>query len=183
MKLNFGCGKDYMEGFVNLDIDKRYNADIYLNKDYNKLPFKEEVFEYILLDNVLEHIPIEKVEFLFKELYRILKSDGILEIYVPHFKGIAVKYLDHHKGYGINSLVYQEEYFNIDKQELILISRNRAFNYKILRVLNVLNPLFNINMMWQQLCEKFMLGGFEEIHYILSKKTEEEVKEYERRFA
>jgi len=52
--------------------------------DINKLPipFKNEVFDYILCNDVLEHV--EYVP-LMKELHRILKEYGIIEIKVPHF--------------------------------------------------------------------------------------------------
>jgi len=81
-KLNLGCGTDIRKGWINLDIAKIPGVDIVYDINKLPIPFKNEVFDYILCNDVLEHV--EYVP-LMKELHRILKEYGIIEIKVPHF--------------------------------------------------------------------------------------------------
>jgi predicted SAM-dependent methyltransferase len=171
IKLNFGCGSDYREGWVNLDIDRNVKADVYLKKGEKKLPFKNNSVRYILADNVLEHLSPLAVKNLLKEFERILVPGGRLKIYVPHFTGILTKYLGHYKGYGVNSFCDERDLFDVVKEELILISRCKTAGYKWLRFLNIFNPLFNFGGRgMQQFYEKFLPGGFEEICFIMEVK-------------
>ena len=52
------------------------------------LPFKNESVEELIFVNVLEHI--EDMKGIMKELHRVLKSGGLLRIWVPHcFSAVA----------------------------------------------------------------------------------------------
>jgi predicted SAM-dependent methyltransferase len=55
-KLNFGCGEEIMEGFVNMDILKLEGVDV--AHDFNKFPypFKDNEFDEIYTSHVLEHL-------------------------------------------------------------------------------------------------------------------------------
>ncbi|WP_264531796.1 class I SAM-dependent methyltransferase [Flavobacterium sp. N502540] len=81
-KLNIGCGNDIKKGFVNLDVSQLPGVDVVCDIEKNKLPFEDNFFEYILCNDVLEHVEYVKV---LKEIHRILKPGGIVEIRVPHF--------------------------------------------------------------------------------------------------
>ena len=72
MKLNFGCGTDIKEGYVNADIQE--GADLVF--DFNKFPypFKDNEFDYIYSRNVLEYL--ENPEKVLIELRR--KANMIL---------------------------------------------------------------------------------------------------------
>ena len=81
-KLNIGCGNDIRADYVNLDIAKLPGVDVVCDIDNNPLPFDNNSFEYILCNDVLEHVNLEKV---LKELHRVLVDEGVIEIRVPHF--------------------------------------------------------------------------------------------------
>jgi SAM-dependent methyltransferase len=81
-KLNLGCGTDIRRGWVNLDISALDGVDVVHDLNDLPLPFGTEEFDYILCKDVLEHL--EYIPLL-RELHRILRSGGILEISVPHF--------------------------------------------------------------------------------------------------
>ena len=51
----------------------------------DQLPFKDQSFDSVFMDNVLEHIA--SPDRLFKEIRRILKPKGVLLIGVPGVKG------------------------------------------------------------------------------------------------
>lgn len=47
-----------------------------------------EQFDFVVLPDVLEHIPVENHSNLFKVLSKLLKDDGVLYIHIPHPKVI-----------------------------------------------------------------------------------------------
>lgn len=83
MKLNIGCGKRYKEGYVN--IDKQKPADLILDLEKAKLPFKDNEVDEIYASHILEHI--HNLIPLMNEFYRILKKNGRIIIKVPQFPG------------------------------------------------------------------------------------------------
>jgi SAM-dependent methyltransferase len=104
--LDLGCGIGDMLKFypnsVGVDINP-YTVE-FCNKsglkafliDSDKLPFKPESFDTILLDNVLEHIQ-EPSNLLF-EISRVLKKPGQLIIGLPGDKGFLMD-IDHKFNY------------------------------------------------------------------------------------
>ena len=93
--LDVGCGigdmLSYRQNTVGLDVNP-LNVDFCQKRQLEAhmmkpdiIPFRDETFDSVLLDNVLEHI--EKPSLLFKEIRRVLKPDGILLIGVPGIKG------------------------------------------------------------------------------------------------
>ena len=82
MKINIGCGNDIRPDFVNLDVANLKGVNIVHDVNTLPLPFKKEAADYILCLDLLEHI--NYVDFL-KDVNRILKKGGEVEIRVPHF--------------------------------------------------------------------------------------------------
>jgi len=83
-KLNLGCGKELKLGFENYDsfpIDKRVKT-IDLNK--LPLPFENNSIDYILLNHTYEHLMVNRLDFM-REIHRILKIDGVIEIKTPSY--------------------------------------------------------------------------------------------------
>lgn len=95
--LDIGCGigdmLSYRRNTVGLDVNplnvdfcKKRKLNAYLMKP-NMIPFDDKTFDSVLLDNVLEHI--ERPSLLFKEIKRVLKTNGIILIGVPGQKGFS----------------------------------------------------------------------------------------------
>ena len=86
LKLDLGGGKNPRDGFYSLDHVDLDTTDILvdLNKPLTHLP--DNCAEYIFSRHTLEHI--ENLLLLMKELYRITKPDGKIEIVVPHFSNV-----------------------------------------------------------------------------------------------
>lgn len=82
-KLNIGAGTKPKEGYDNLDMIN-YNGKIQIIADLTKLPLpiKDNTYDIIEGDHILEHLP-NLVE-VFKELYRIAKPGCIIKALVPH---------------------------------------------------------------------------------------------------
>ena len=84
-KLNLACGKDYMEGWTNLDGNPNEFADVHCDLDdpYLLLPFPNQEFDLIYAAHIFEHII--NLRPLKRELFRILKPKGTLVVLVPEY--------------------------------------------------------------------------------------------------
>jgi ubiquinone/menaquinone biosynthesis C-methylase UbiE len=112
--LDLGCGKKKSPGAIGVDFNKNSDADIIHNLDQFPYPFKNEEFDYCIMDNALEHLqdPIKVLE----EIYRILKKNGKLKIVVPYFRSVWA-YIDptHKNFFTVDSFMYFDPnnfYFN-----------------------------------------------------------------------
>jgi hypothetical protein len=85
-KLNLGCGEDYKEGWINLDI-LNIKKDIKHNLNKIPYPFKKSIFKEIFMKMILEHVnnPIT----VLKEIIRISKKNAKIIIIVPHATSYA----------------------------------------------------------------------------------------------
>ena len=81
-KLNLGCGTDIKGGWTNLDITDLPGVDVVDDVNNIPLPFEDESFDHILAQDILEHI--EYIPLL-KDLFRMLRPGGTIQIRVPHF--------------------------------------------------------------------------------------------------
>ncbi len=157
-KLNLGCGRDYRQGWVNLDNCEAADLQPDVIHDLNKLPypFKDNTFDYVLANNVLEHIdsPLSCLE----ELWRVSKPGAVIEIKVPYFTSWTAWGDITHKrpftyntfsmlcGFGkgglrVNSL-YVKPLFAYKNRKLIW---GNTGNKVLKPVVNFMNWLVNIN--------------------------------------
>ena len=99
MKLNLGCGADYKEGWINLDIDKKHNPDVVHDLNH-KMPFPNDRFKKIGAYHILEHI--DDSWKLMCEIHRVGKKDCLVQISVPHFSSInAWADMQHKRGFAL----------------------------------------------------------------------------------
>jgi SAM-dependent methyltransferase len=83
-RINLGCGRKYLDGYINCEINPNVKADKYFDLDVFPYPFESDFADEIFLDNVLEHL--EDVAKVMSELHRILRVGGIVRIIVPYAK-------------------------------------------------------------------------------------------------
>ncbi len=81
--LNIGCGTAQFKrpNVVNLDAYDICDPDIVHDLEKMPLPFKDNTFDLILANHVLEHI--HKWWECFEDCARILKPNGIMEVNLP----------------------------------------------------------------------------------------------------
>ena len=126
-KLNFGCGtkiKPKENGWVNVDLLKGKNIDKSFDFEKFPYPFENDLFDYIYIDNVLEHL--DNIPKVMDELWRICKNDAIIEIIVP--------YWNHPVAYNDPT---HKRYFNMGAFETMIYLVNQNHTRKKLELIEV----------------------------------------------
>lgn len=123
-KLNLGCGRDIKKDCVNLDFYEGSGVDVVHDLNKIPLPFKDNEFDFILCQDILEHTDYGP---LVNEIHRILKENGQVKIRVPHFTS-SINYEDpsHIKKFSIRTF----DYF-IKNRGLTSYDRDTAYFSKI----------------------------------------------------
>jgi predicted SAM-dependent methyltransferase len=105
-RLNLGCGYDHREGFLNVDLHEFHNPD--LLADVTKLDMLPDgIYEEIIAQDVLEHLPRTETVNVLREWSRLLKVGGRLHLRVPSVIDLA-------------ELMKKPEHQNIAQQELFV---------------------------------------------------------------
>jgi predicted SAM-dependent methyltransferase len=86
-RLNLGCGFDRRDGFLNVDINACHNPDLICDAA-NLQVLPSSYYEYIVANDVLEHIPRLRTRNVLREWNRILVKNGWLELRVPSAIGL-----------------------------------------------------------------------------------------------
>lgn len=88
MKLNVCCGQDYRKGYINIDFSqigpdgKLMDVDIIADL-LAGLPYADNVADEIIFRESLEHFHRWNGLKALKELFRVLKPGGLLDLTVP----------------------------------------------------------------------------------------------------
>lgn len=89
MKLNLCCGKDYREGYVNVDFSslasdgEPIEVDLKLDLLNEKWPWEEGSVDEIVFRESLEHFNRWNGLKVLKNIFYILKPGGVLDLTVP----------------------------------------------------------------------------------------------------
>jgi len=82
--INLGCGNNYKEGWCNVDIGS-CRKDINHNLQTFPWPIPDNVADNIVAAHLVEHIEKKIVIPFMREVHRVLKPGGIIEIYCPYY--------------------------------------------------------------------------------------------------
>ena len=85
-KINIGCGNKQMPGYTNLDSVALPGVDIVHDLDVYPWPLKDNEYEEVYCDNVLEHL--SSIIKPMEELHRITPAGGKIKIIVPLFPSV-----------------------------------------------------------------------------------------------
>jgi len=111
VKINIGCGVHLVgRGWINVD---RYfsleqlkakkgqfrqaiieKGAKFVQADVTELPFPDNYADVIECHQVLEHVRFHLVPRAFKEIYRVLKPEGVFYADVPSMDGLALDWLN-----------------------------------------------------------------------------------------
>lgn len=90
-KLNLGCGRDYRDGFLNLDVSREVGADMVGDfVETYPWPLDDDQFVEVIANNSLTQIE-KSIDFVnvMNELWRVTMAGGIIRIRVPNAKDIC----------------------------------------------------------------------------------------------
>jgi len=91
VKLHIGSGRNYKEGWVNIDSDPKVKADVFY--DLTKgIPFPDNSVDYIFNEHFIEHLSYDEGFEFMKEAYRVLKPGGIIRIACPDLDAMIESY-------------------------------------------------------------------------------------------
>lgn len=102
--LQLGCGHNLLQGWLNTDAEPTYGVTFLDVTQPFKLP--EASFDFIFCEHLLDLMPIDKVEFILRECFRILKDGGVLRLtlYSPE----RLLRLGHDASYADKNVKYSE---------------------------------------------------------------------------
>lgn len=111
INVNLGCGDHIIPSNAT---NRWLNIDDYKltkNKDFKQgsalaIPLEKESVDYLLMDQVLEHLAMNEVPMALYEVKRVLKKGGRFVITVPDFKSAAEDWLAFNHNEAFNPIVY-----------------------------------------------------------------------------
>ena len=95
-KLQLGCGKNILDGWLNTDISLYCLLGVYLDAS-KRFPFKDGTFEYVFSEHVFEHLTYSQAMNMLQESYRVLKPGGVIRIATPDLRFLMGLYQDPEK--------------------------------------------------------------------------------------
>jgi predicted SAM-dependent methyltransferase len=91
MKLNIGSGNTKIDGFISVDL---YDKEADVRADITELPFESNSIDEIVCYQVIEHVPYNKSEQMFAEMYRVLKPGCHAIVETPDIDVVCRKILE-----------------------------------------------------------------------------------------
>lgn len=92
-RLNLGCGFDYRDGFLNIDLNDFHKPDLVADiRNLHSLP--SDFYEEVVANDVLEHLERAETLSTLIEWSRVLRIGGILRLRVPDLKGLLTLVAD-----------------------------------------------------------------------------------------
>jgi len=98
LALNIGSGQRPFKSvfdevqWINVDSVESWNPDLVC--DGSSLPYQDESVDFVVLHHVLEHFGCNEGAGLLKEAHRVLKRGGLLQIFVPNIRELAIGWLN-----------------------------------------------------------------------------------------
>jgi predicted SAM-dependent methyltransferase len=105
LKLNLGCGKKKMHGFVNIDIRKEVHPDV-VDDVFLLKTVEPESVDLIYACHVLEHADRKAVDGILYNWHHALKPNGVLRVCVPDLRAACQYYLATSDLEAIHGLLY-----------------------------------------------------------------------------
>jgi SAM-dependent methyltransferase len=97
------------EDWINIDnyIKTDANAKNFMQADARELPLADEVADYIIADQVFEHLSMADVPMALYEIRRVLRKGGKAVIIVPDFRSAAADWMAYNWELSFHAPVYQ----------------------------------------------------------------------------
>lgn len=87
MKLNLGCGHDYLAGWTNVDAVEQVKPDVILDLRH-EWQWADQSVQEVLLKDILEHFTWEDLQWVMAELSRVTRQGATVTVRVPNIDQI-----------------------------------------------------------------------------------------------
>ena len=126
-KLHLGSNSTIINGWLCSDIQPQNHQSIYLDVT-KRFPFKDNTFNYINCEHLIEHLDYKDGLFMLKECYRVLKKDGRLRISTPDLNTILRLYTCRSENYGADYIDWITNNFTANSIKHPVAVVNTAFH-------------------------------------------------------
>ena len=90
-KLQLGCGGNLLDGWLNSDFFPKAPNVIHVDAT-TTYPFRDQTFDYVFSEHMIEHVPYEDGHSMLKESWRVLKEGGKIRISTPDLAFLIALY-------------------------------------------------------------------------------------------
>ncbi|TFV52989.1 methyltransferase domain-containing protein [Blastococcus sp. TF02A-35] len=91
VKVNLGCGRTPVPGWINTDV--QWRADAYLDAT-RAWPVPAGSVDFVYADNVIEHVTLEQGRLVFQHAFDALAPGGVFRLATPDVEAVARQYLE-----------------------------------------------------------------------------------------
>lgn len=81
-KLQLGTSNNVLDGWLNTDVFVNRDPIVYLDA-IQRFPFKDDTFDYIISEHMIEHVEYQAAQVMLQECYRVLKPGGRVRFATP----------------------------------------------------------------------------------------------------
>lgn len=98
-RINLGAGEVVIPEVESHDIDPKFKSDHNFDLTVFPWPLESGIYDEVYLFHCIEHIRKIHHKFVFNEIRRILKPNGVFILSFPEFEIIARFWIENHKGW------------------------------------------------------------------------------------
>ena len=84
-RLHLGASNNALDGWLNTDIFPNHSSIVYLDAT-KRFPFKDNTFDYILSEHMIEHVEYRAAIAMLRESFRTLKPGGRVRVATPDLR-------------------------------------------------------------------------------------------------
>lgn len=134
-KLHIGCGKHYLNGWLNADLVPAARHVLWLDAK-RPFPFSTGIFQFVYSEHLIEHLSYEEGLVMLSECFRVLKQGGKIRIATPDFKFLVDLYRSEKSALEIAYIKWAAEVFldGASSCEATLVINNfmRAWEHQLI---------------------------------------------------
>ena len=131
-KLQIGCGRNPMKGWLNTDISLLCVYGVYMDAG-KPFPLPDASFNYVYSEHLFEHLTYHQAVNMLKESYRVLKPGGVIRITTPNLQFLLGLYQEPEKPIHKEYIEYSTKNAGIPATPVYMINRfHTAWGHKII---------------------------------------------------
>lgn len=117
-KLHIGCQANPIPNWLNVDLEPLERGIVIMDAT-KPFCFKNETFDYIFTEHMIEHVNFEEASNMLSECFRVMKTGGKVRISTPSLVFLMDLYANPEKDIHARYIAFSGRYF--DNQDIPLI--------------------------------------------------------------